>query len=106
MVFLILPRTFFDGYSKQTFRNISLWSFKAVKQPFLPITNIWLTTSLFCILRQNNEIKDGCNCRDKKYCPVGGKCLLPNIVYQEKITSSQSNYTENVFFAVAEKSFK
>ena len=27
------------------------------------------------ILHQNNEIKDECNCRNKKYCPLGGKCL-------------------------------
>ena len=32
------------------------------------------------ILHQNNEIKDGCNCRNRKCCPLGGKCLLPNIV--------------------------
>ena len=37
------------------------------------------------ILNQNNEIKDECKCRNKKYCPLGGKCLSPNIVYQGKI---------------------
>ena len=58
------------------------------------------------ILHQNNEIKDGCNCRNKKYCPLGGKCLSPNIVYQGKINSSQPNYNEKVYFGVAEKSFK
>ena len=36
------------------------------------------------ILHQNNEIKDECNYRNKKYCPLGGKCLSPNIVYQGK----------------------
>ena len=29
-----------------------------------------------------------------------------NIVYQGKITSSQSNYNDKVYFGVAEKSFK
>ena len=53
------------------------------------------------ILHQNNEIKNECNCRNKKYCPLGGKCLSPNIVYQGKINSSQPNY-----IADAEKSFK
>ena len=52
------------------------------------------------ILLQNNEIKDECNCRNKSYCPLGGKCLSPNIVYQGKINSSQPNYN-----GVAEKSF-
>ena len=37
------------------------------------------------ILHQNNEIKDECNCRNKKYCSLGGKCLSPDIVYQGKI---------------------
>ena len=54
------------------------------------------------ILHQNNEIKDECNCRNKKYCPLGGKCLSPNIVYQGKIKSSQPNYNEKVYFGVAD----
>ena len=58
------------------------------------------------ILHQNNEIKDECNCRNKKYCPLGRKCLSPNIVYQGKIKSPQPNYNEKVYFGVAEKSFK
>ena len=58
------------------------------------------------ILHQNNEIKDKCNCRNKKYCPLGGECLSPNIVYQGKINSSQPNYNEKVYFGVAEKSSK
>ena len=55
------------------------------------------------ILHQNNEIKDECNCRNK-YCLFGGKCLSPNIVYQGKITSSQPNHNDKVYFGVAEKS--
>ena len=38
------------------------------------------------ILHQNNEMKDECNCRNKKYC--------------------QPSYNEKVYFGVAEKSFK
>ena len=49
------------------------------------------------ILHQNNEIKDECNCRNKKYYPLGGKCLSPNIVYQGKINSSQPSYNEKVY---------
>ena len=58
------------------------------------------------ILRQNNEIKNESNCRKKKYCILGGKCLSPNSVYQGKITSIQPNYKEKVYFGVAEKSLK
>ena len=39
------------------------------------------------ILHQNSEIKNGCNERNKKYCPLDGKCLSPNIIYQGKRTS-------------------
>ena len=58
------------------------------------------------IHHQNDEIKHECNCRNKKYCPLDEKCLSPNIVYQGKITSSQPNYNDKVYFGVAEKSFK
>ena len=58
------------------------------------------------ILYQNNEIKDECNCRNKKYCPLNGKNLLPNVVYQRKIKSSQPNYNDKVYFGVPEKLFK
>ena len=29
-------------------------------------------------------MKDEYNCRNKKYCPLGGKSLSPNIIYQGK----------------------
>ena len=58
------------------------------------------------ILHQNNEIKDECNSRNKKYCPLGGKCLSPNTVYQRKITSTESNYNDKVYFKVAKSRSK
>ena len=58
------------------------------------------------ILHQNNETKDECNCRNKNYCPLDGKCLWPNIVYQGKINSSLPNYNAKVYFRLAEQSFK
>ena len=57
------------------------------------------------ILHQNNETKDECNCRNKKYCPFARRCLSPNIVYQEKMTLTQPNYNDKVYFGVTEKSF-
>ena len=54
------------------------------------------------ILHQNKEIKDECNSRSK-YCPLGGKCLSPNTVYQGKTTSIQPNYKDKVYFVTAEK---
>ena len=58
------------------------------------------------ILHRNNEIKNECNCRNKKYCPLGGKCFSPNIVYQEKINSSQHDYNGKIYCGAAENSFK
>ena len=54
------------------------------------------------ILHQNNKIKDECNCRNKKYCSLGGKCLSSNIVYQGKVTSTQPNDNGKVYFGVGE----
>ena len=58
------------------------------------------------ILRQNNEMKDGCNCRNKKYYALGGECLSPNIIYQGKITSTHPSYNDKFYFGATEKSFK
>ena len=58
------------------------------------------------IPHQNNKIKDECNCRNKKYFPLGVKCLLPNLAYQRKTTSTQPNCNGKVYIGVAEKSFK
>ena len=58
------------------------------------------------ILHQNNEIKDESSCRNKKYCPLSGKFLSPNIVYKGKVTLTQPNYNDKVYFGYAEKLFK
>lgn len=36
----------------------------------------------------NDKIKEGCKCINKKYRPLSGKCLSPNIVCQGKVTLS------------------
>ena len=58
------------------------------------------------ILNENNEIRSNCNCRNKNDCPLGGNCLVENIVYEGKITSNQPNYKEKIYFGIAETSFK
>ena len=56
------------------------------------------------IFHQNNEIKDECNCRNRRYCPLGGKFLSPNAVYQRKdnFNSTQLQW-QSLLFWVAEK---
>ena len=51
-------------------------------------------------------MKDNCNCKNKKYCPLRRKCLSPNIAYLGKTTSIQPNYNDKVYFRVAKKSLK
>ena len=58
------------------------------------------------IFHQNKGIKDECNCRNKNYFALGGKCLSPNVVYQGKITSTQPNNNDKVNFRVLKKSFQ
>ena len=50
------------------------------------------------ILHQNNEIKDCCNCRNKKYCLLGGKCSMPNMVYRgtENDKRNYANYANDI----------
>ena len=77
-----------------------------VKVSYSSMQNIKAIIINHNILHQNNEIKDEYNCRNKRYCPLGGKCLSPNIIYQRKMTSTQTNCNDKVYFGVAEVSFK
>ena len=44
-----------------------------------------------------------CNCRNKESCPLEGKCLSKNVVYQAKVTSN--NQTET-YVGLTESEFK
>ena len=41
-----------------------------------------------------------CNCLNKGNCPLEQKCLTTNIVYKTKVTSSNPNYQEKVYFGL------
>ena len=38
-----------------------------------------------------NKTQDSCNCRIKKECPLEGKCLVNNVIYQATVTSENGN---------------
>ena len=38
-------------------------------------------------------IQKSCNCRDKPSCPLNGKCLTSNVVYQATVTSEKGHET-------------
>ena len=52
------------------------------------------------------EIDQSCNCRNKNNCPLDGKCLIPNIIYETQITWNQLNYKQNIYIGIAEADFK
>ena len=56
-----------------------------------------LSSPNISILHQNNKIEDGCNCRNNTRCPLSGKYLSSNVVYQGKITATQPNYSAKVY---------
>ena len=58
------------------------------------------------ILNNTAEIEEGCNCRNRNSCPLDGKCLTLNIIYEAQIKSNQSNCKQNVYIGTAETDFK
>ena len=47
-----------------------------------------------------------CNCLNKDNCSLEQKYLTTNIVYKAKVTSSNENYQEKVYFGSCETTFK
>ena len=58
------------------------------------------------VLNNTAETEESCNCRNKNNCPLDGKCLTPNIIYEAQITSNQLNYKQKVYIGTAETDFK
>ena len=50
--------------------------------------------------------QETCNCLNKYNCPLEQKCLTTNIVYKLKVTSSNQNYQEKVYFGSCKTTFK
>ena len=46
------------------------------------------------VLNNTAKIEESCNCRNKNNCPLDGKCLTPNIIYEPQIMSNQLNYKQ------------
>ena len=58
------------------------------------------------VLNSNAEIEESYNRRNKNICPLDGKCLTPNIIYETQIMSNQPNYKEKIYIGTAETDFK
>ena len=55
---------------------------------------------------KNSTEKRTCNCSNKVNCPLEQKCLTTNIVYKAKVTWSNQNYQEKVYFGSCKSTFK
>ena len=58
------------------------------------------------VLNNATETEQSCNCRNKSKCPLEGKCLTPNIIYEAQITSNQLNYKQKNYIGTVETDFK
>ena len=58
------------------------------------------------VLNNTTEIEGSCNCRNKNNCPLDGKCLTPNIIYEAQITSNQLKYKQKIYIETTETDFK
>ena len=47
-----------------------------------------------------------CNCLNKVNCSLEQKCLTTNIAYKAKLTSSNQNYQEKIYFGSCETTLK
>ena len=60
----------------------------------------------------NHDIKDlnnsaeSCNCRNKNNCPLDGKCLTRNIIYEAQITSNQLKYKQKFHMGTTKTDFE
>ena len=46
------------------------------------------------------------NCRNKNNCPLDGKCIKSNVIYEVQITSNKLNYKQKIYIGTAETDFK
>ena len=63
------------------------------------------------ILKKQNETQERiCNCRvkEKENCPMGGKCMLKNIVYQATVNPKQNtkSFKTETYIGLTSNTFK
>ena len=53
----------------------------------------------------NTSDENTCNCRNKKRCPMNGKCLVKSLVYQATVTTD-NNRPSQTYVGLTENTFK
>ena len=56
------------------------------------------------LISPSNQKKLSCNCRNKKECPLDGKCRSENIIY--KCVATATGHLDKVYLGTAEGDFK
>ena len=59
------------------------------------------------ILSKNEELSEGCNCRENgDPCPLGGQCLQGPMVYKATVTTKESNPICKTYHGMTGDTFK
>ena len=57
-------------------------------------------------LKNTAKIEESRNCRNRNKCPLDGKCLNKNIIYEAETTSNLLNYKAKIYLGTAATNFK
>ena len=58
------------------------------------------------VLNNTTETEETCNCRNKNNCPLDGKYLTANIIYEAQIMLHQLNYKQKIYIGATKTDFK
>ena len=56
--------------------------------------------------KKNNTKTKNCNCQNPQECPLGGNCLINNIVYQADISTIEDTSISKSYIGIASTTFK
>ena len=58
------------------------------------------------LTKPTNLSSQTCNCNNKQDCPLEGKCLQSNLIYQANITTETGTVNERIYIGSAGNTFK
>ena len=97
-----------DLHFPRNYVNSSIFNRNKIKVGYSCMQNIKFVINNHNIKVLNNTVEneESCNCRNKNICPLDGKCLTPNIIYEAQITSNQPSFKPKIYIGTAETDFK
>ena len=58
------------------------------------------------VLQEGKRPEKPCNCKDKSLCPIDGKCLNQNLIYQATIVTAQPEPETHTYIGLTATTFK